>query len=70
MAELTDEQRDALPDSAFGLPKERKYPMENKNHARNAKSRAKQEYNAGNLSKSQMDKIFEKANKILAKEGD
>ena len=70
MAELTQEQRDALPDSAFGLPDERKYPMPNKSHARNAKARAKQEYNEGELTKGQMDRIFAKANKILMKGGD
>jgi hypothetical protein len=69
MAELSEEARDKLPKKDFGLPDERKYPMPDKAHARNAKSRAKQEYNAGNLSKAEMDKIFSKANKILAREG-
>jgi hypothetical protein len=70
MAELSDEDRDELPKKDFGLPDERKYPMPDKAHARNAKSRARQEFNKGDLSKSEMDKIFAKANKILAKEGD
>lgn len=69
MAELSDDARDKLPKKDFGLPDERKYPMPDKAHARNAKSRAKEEFNKGNLSKSEMDKIFSKANKILAKEG-
>lgn len=32
MAKLTSEQLKALPDSMFGLPKERKYPMPDKEH--------------------------------------
>lgn len=38
MAELTQAQRDALPDSAFALPG-RRYPIHNIEHARNALAR-------------------------------
>jgi hypothetical protein len=38
---LTDRERDALPDSAFALPG-RRYPIHNRNHARNALSRVSQ----------------------------
>lgn len=69
MAELSEEDRDKIAKKEFGLPDERKYPMPDKAHARNAKSRAKEEFNKGSLSKSEMDKIFAKANKILAREG-
>lgn len=69
MAVLTAEERDELPKKDFGLPDEEKYPMPDKAHARNAKSRAKQQYNDGNLTKAEMDKIFSKANKILGREG-
>ena len=69
MAELSAEERDKLPDSAFGLPDTREYPMPDKSHARNAKARARQQFNAGNLSKKKMDTIFAKANKILLKDG-
>ena len=37
---LTKVKRDALPASAFGLPAERKYPMPDESHARNALARA------------------------------
>lgn len=65
MAVLHAAQRNKLKSSTFGLPGERKYPMPDKAHAANAKARAKQQYKKGNLSKSQMDKIWAKANKIL-----
>ena len=36
---LTSEERDALPDSAFALPKTRQYPIHDLSHARNALAR-------------------------------
>lgn len=39
MAELTYKQRERLPDSAFVFQKERKYPIHDKAHARNALAR-------------------------------
>lgn len=38
MSRLTAAERNALPDEAFGLPSERKYPMPDKSHARDAKA--------------------------------
>ena len=76
---FTSAERKKLPSSAFGLPKERKYPMKKKvggklvasrSHAANAKARAEQEVKKGNLSTSEQDKIDRKANKILGKSGD
>jgi len=67
VAKLTSKQRNKLPDSAFALPKERKYPIENKSHAANAKARASQMEKAGKLSASSKAKIDAKANKILGK---
>ena len=67
MAELTEKKRDALPDSKFGLPKEHKYPMPDKSHARNAKARASQQVAKGNLSKAEEKRIDEKADRILDK---
>jgi hypothetical protein len=52
MAKLSDQQRDKLPDSKFGLPDERKYPMPDKAHARNAKARAAQQEEKGTITKS------------------
>lgn len=42
MAKLTAAQRNALPASAFALPVQRKYPIEDASHAANAKSRVSQ----------------------------
>ncbi len=67
MAKLTAKKRKSLPKSDFGLPVERKYPMENKAHAANAKARASQMVNKGKLSKSSEMKIDAKANKVLGK---
>ena len=49
MAELSTKKRNAEPKSEFGLPDERKYPMPDKSHARNAKARASQQEKKGNL---------------------
>ena len=67
MATLTEKQRDKLPDSKFGLPEEHKYPMPDKSHARNAKARASQQVEKGNLTKSEEKKIDKKADRILDK---
>ncbi len=42
MAKLTSAERNALPDSEFAEPKERKYPVNNPSHARNALARVSQ----------------------------
>jgi hypothetical protein len=42
MAELSTRQRDKLKDSAFAFPKERKEPLENASHVRNAIARFNQ----------------------------
>jgi hypothetical protein len=65
MAKLTSKARNALPSSDFALPKERKYPVQNKSHASNAKARAQQQFDKGNISKSTLSKIDSKANKKL-----
>ena len=67
MATLNEKQRDKLPESKFGLPDERKYPMPDKSHARNAKARASQAENAGRISAADEKKIDRKADKILNK---
>lgn len=66
MAKLTTKQRNKLPDSAFAGPG-RSYPVEDKNHARNAKARASQMVKKGKLSKSAEKKIDSEANKVLKK---
>lgn len=67
MGTLTEKKRDSLKESTFGLPEERKYPMPDKSHARNAKARASQQVKAGNLTKAEEKKIDRKADRILDK---
>ena len=68
MAELSTKKRNAEPKSDFGLPEERKYPMPDKSHARNAKARASQQAKDGNLSSTDQKRIDQKADRILDKE--
>jgi hypothetical protein len=65
MAKLTEKKRDSMKGSTFGLPEERKYPMPDASHARNAKARASQQVKKGNLSKADERKIDRKADSIL-----
>jgi hypothetical protein len=65
MATLSEKQRDKLKASQFGLPEERKYPMPDKDHARNAKARAAQQAEQGNLTKAEKTKIDRKADRVL-----
>ena len=67
MADLSTKKRDNLPKSEFGLPEERKYPMPDKSHAANAKARASQQLDDGNLTKAEKEKIDRKADRILDK---
>lgn len=62
---LTAKKRNALPKSTFGLPGSRKYPMPDRAHAANAKARATQQVNKGNLSPSSKAQIDAKADRIL-----
>lgn len=64
MAVLTTKQRGKLPSSTFGIPGRRAYPMPDRAHAANAKSRAAQ---STNLSSAQRKRIIAKANTILGK---
>jgi hypothetical protein len=64
---VTTATRKAIPKSEFGMPGSRSYPMPDKAHAANAKARATQQVNAGNLSASSKAKIDAKANKVLGK---
>ncbi|MFL5725076.1 MAG: hypothetical protein ACJ765_01710 [Chloroflexota bacterium] len=67
MPELSEKKRDSLSESKFGLPEERKYPMPDKSHARNAKARAAQQVKKGHLTKTEQKKIDRKADRILDK---
>jgi hypothetical protein len=65
MSKLTTAKKKAEPKSDFGLPKERKYPMPDASHARNAKARASQMEHEGKLSASDKKKIDAKADRVL-----
>lgn len=75
MPELNAKKREELPAKEFGLPEKARtkaakkesgnYPMPDKKHARNAKSRAAQQQQAGNLTKKERERIDRKADKIL-----
>jgi hypothetical protein len=67
MSKLNAEKRSKIPSSKFGMPGERKYPMEDRAHAANAKARATQMEKKGRLSASSKAKIDAKANKVLKK---
>ncbi len=67
MSKLRAKQRNKLPKSSFGMPGERKYPMPDKAHARNAKARASQMVKKGKLSSGAKAKIDAKANRVLGK---
>jgi hypothetical protein len=65
VAKLAAAARNRLPDSAFGQPKQRKYPEEDKGHAANAKARATQQVKKGKLSPAAAARIRAKADRIL-----
>ncbi len=67
MAKLTTSKKKSEPKSDFGLPQDRKYPMPDAAHARNAKARASQMEQQGKLSGADKKKIDAKADRILGK---
>lgn len=68
MTKLTTKARKAIPAGKFALPG-RRYPVEDRAHAANAKARASQQVKAGNLTPAQKAVIDAKANKVLKKKG-
>jgi len=67
MSKLSTATKNAEPNKDFGLPEQRKYPMPDASHARNAKARAAQMEHQGKLSAADKKKIDTKADRILAK---
>ena len=67
MAKLTTAARKKLKKSQFALPGEKKYPVNDKAHARNSKARASEMEHKGKISKATEEKIDAKANKKLGK---
>ena len=68
MAKLTTKARKKIPESEFGEPNSRKFPMPDRAHAANAKARASEMVNKGKVSKSTQSKINVMADKILRKD--
>jgi hypothetical protein len=65
MPRLTSKDRKSEPKEEFGLPGERKYPLPDRRHAANAKARAEQQFEKGNLTATQKKSIDAKADKKL-----
>jgi hypothetical protein len=62
---MTAVKEHQLPARAFGLPAERKYPMPDPAHAKNAKARATQQFKKGNLTARERDQIHRKADRVI-----
>lgn len=67
MATLSAAVRNRLRSTQFGMPGQRKYPMEDRAHQIAAKGRANQMVKKGKLAPSTRDKIVAKANALLKK---
>ncbi len=67
MGKLNAAKRNKIPASEFGMPQQRKYPMPDVSHAKNAKARASQMVNKGKLSESEKEKIDAKADRVMKK---
>lgn len=65
MAVLNAARRKKIPNSEFGEPGERKFPMPDWQHAANAKSRAKQQFNKGRITRDEYDRIVARANRVM-----
>jgi hypothetical protein len=75
MSQVSDRKRASMPSKDFGLPEKARtteqkkesgnYPMPDKAHARNAKARAEQQYERGNLTKDELERINRKADRKL-----
>lgn len=69
MDKLSSKSRNKLPASSFGMPGERKYPMPDASHARNAKARASEMEHKGRISGGAKEAIDRKADRKLGGAG-
>jgi len=77
MSTLSAKQRENLPAKAFGLPEKARtkkarretgnYPIPDRGHAISAIRRSSVEFERGNLTKDEFDRINRKAGKVLRK---
>ena len=68
MAKLTYGERQDLPKKDFALEKQRKYPIEDKAHSRNALARVSESFNRGHISLSEANEVRAKAHRMLDRE--
>ena len=66
MSELSEKQRDKLPKSDFAFPKERKEPLEDASHVRNAIARFDQ---VEGVSDKEKDEAWDRIKKAAKKYG-
>lgn len=67
MATLTTKRRKKIPTRQFALPDEKKYPIHDAAHARNALARASAAKNSGKLSASKYAQVKKRATAALNK---
>jgi hypothetical protein len=65
MAKLTSKGRSKLSASQFALPEQKKYPINDKAHARNTKARASEMENEGRISAATKDKIDRASDRVI-----
>ena len=65
MAKLTSKGRSKLPASKFALPQEKKYPINDKAHAQNAKARASEMEHQGKISAATKAKIDRASDRVI-----
>lgn len=65
MAKLTSKGRSKLSAAKFALPEEKKYPINDKAHAQNAKARASQMVDKGKISASTKAKIDRASDRVI-----
>src|SRR5262249_14548018 len=64
---LTAAKRNGFAAAVFGLPSQRKYPLDTPGRAANAKARATQQVAKGNLTPAQRAQIDARANRVLGR---
>jgi Family of unknown function (DUF6582) len=68
MANLSEKKRDELPDSAFAFPKQRKEPLIDASHVRNAAARFNQVDDVSEADRREAKRRIERAAKKLGVE--
>jgi len=69
MAKLTSQSRSKLPAAKFALPEQKKYPINDPAHARNAKARASEMAHQGKISASTKAKIDRASDRVIKQGG-